>query len=219
MSTKSVSTVNSTGDVESLLNQIEELRQETRLLSAQTDAISKSQAVIEFEMDGTIITANDNFLNAVGYELEEIQGQHHRMFVSNEFAKSAEYRQFWAKLNRGEFESKEYQRFGKGGKEIWIQASYNPVFDESGTPVRVVKFATDITAEKKRNADYQGQIEAISKAQAVIEFKMDGTILNANSNFLNAVGYQLEEIQGNITACLSLRNIHAAQNIKISGLN
>ncbi|QDU80328.1 Biofilm dispersion protein BdlA [Polystyrenella longa] len=191
-----ISTIDSTGDVESLLRQIEELRSETRIMGAQTAAINKSQAVIEFEMDGTIVTANENFLGAVGYRLDEIQGKHHSIFVGPEYARSPEYKNFWAKLNRGEFESKEYQRFGKNGKEIWIQASYNPVFNDQGDPIRVIKYASDITAQKMQNANYEGQINAISKAQAVIEFNMDGTIITANENFLNAVGYKLTEVQG-----------------------
>ncbi|MGJ8693255.1 MAG: methyl-accepting chemotaxis protein [Thalassotalea sp.] len=164
--------------------------------SGQIDAMSKSQAVIEFNMDGTIITANDNFLNAMGYTLEEIKGQHHSLFVEPEFKISHEYKEFWESLNRGQYESKEYKRLGKGGKEIWIQASYNPILDLNGKPYKVVKFATDVSEEKLRNADFSGQIEAMSKSQAVIEFNMDGTIITANDNFLNAMGYTLQEIQG-----------------------
>lgn len=160
------------------------------------NAISKSQAVIEFNMDGTIITANDNYLGAIGYSLAEIQGQHHRMFVPADYGQSDEYQAFWAKLNRGEFETAQYKRIAKGGREIWIQASYNPIFDLHGKPVKVVKFASDITAQKLQNTDYEGQIAAIGKSQAVIEFKPDGTILTANDNFLAAVGYTLAEIQG-----------------------
>jgi len=164
--------------------------------SGQIDAISKAQAVIEFNMDGTIITANDNFLNALGYTLDEIQGQHHSIFVEPAFKVSTEYQQFWKRLNQGEFEAKEYKRIGKGGKEVWIQASYNPILDENGKPFKVVKYATDVSEQKQRYADFAGQINAISKAQAVIEFNMDGTIITANDNFLNALGYNLSEVQG-----------------------
>jgi methyl-accepting chemotaxis protein len=164
--------------------------------AGQINAISKSQAVIEFNMDGTIITANDNFLGAIGYELAEVQGQHHSMFVEPGVEHSREYKEFWAKLNRGEFESQEYKRIGKNGKEIWIQASYNPIMDLNGKPFKVVKFAADVTAQKLANADYAGQIDAISKSQAVISFNMDGTIIDANDNFLGAIGYDLAEIQG-----------------------
>jgi len=164
-------------------------------VQATLAALDASQAIIEFATDGTILTANKNFLDAVGYTLEEIRGQHHRMFVAENERGSAEYRQFWEALNRGQYQSAEYLRIGKAGKEIWIQATYNPVFS-NGKPVKVVKFATDITQRKLQNADYEGQLKAISTSQAVIEFKLDGTILTANPNFLNAVGYTLDEVRG-----------------------
>lgn len=159
-------------------------------------AIGRAQAVIEFNLDGTIITANENFLNALGYSLSEIQGKHHSMFVEPAMRDSAAYREFWAKLNRGEFEAAEFKRIGKGGREVWILASYNPILDEKGKPFKVVKFATDVTEAKLRTADLSGQIAAISKSQAVIEFNMDGTVRTANDNFLHALGYSLPEIQG-----------------------
>jgi methyl-accepting chemotaxis protein len=159
-------------------------------------AINKTQAMIEFDMNGIILSANDNFLGAIGYRLDEIKGQHHSLFVEPEFKNSNEYKQFWEKLNRGEFESKEYKRIGKGGKEIWIQASYNPILDENGKAIKVVKFATDITQAKMNAVENAGQLSAISKAQAVIEFNMDGTIITANDNFLTTLGYTLAEIKG-----------------------
>jgi methyl-accepting chemotaxis protein len=165
-------------------------------LIGQIAAISKSQAVIEFNLDGTIITANDNFLNAVGYSLEEIQGKHHRMFVESAYGVSAEYKQFWADLNAGQYQSGQYKRIGKGGKEVWIQASYNPILGQDGKPFKIVKYATDVTAAKLKNADFEGQLAAISKAQAVIEFNLDGTVITANDNFLNTLGYRLEEVKG-----------------------
>jgi methyl-accepting chemotaxis protein len=164
--------------------------------AGQIAAIGRAQAVIAFEMNGTIITANENFLKALGYTLAEIQGKHHSMFVEQAERDSAAYREFWAKLNRGENQSAEYKRIGKGGREVWILASYNPVLDEKGKPFRVVKFATDVTKEKLATADLAGQIAAIGKSQAVIEFNMDGTVIGANQNFLKAVGYALEEIRG-----------------------
>lgn len=165
-------------------------------LQGKMNALSKSQAVIEFKMDGTVVTANDNFLHTLGYTLKEIEGQHHSMFCEETYRRSHEYRQFWEALNRGEFQAAEYRRIGKGGKEVWIQASYNPVMDMNGKPCKVVKFATDVTKEKMKNADYQGQLAAISKAQAVIEFNLDGSIITANDNFLSVLGYSLNEIQG-----------------------
>ncbi len=165
-------------------------------LHSQIDAISKSQAVIEFNMDGTIITANDNFLNVVGYTLDEIKGKHHNMFAEPEYASSAQYKQFWEKLNRGEYDAGEYKRIGKNNKEVWIQASYNPMLDLNGKPFKVIKYASDVSIQKQQSADFQGQIDAISKSQAVIEFNMDGTIITANDNFLSVVGYTLDEIKG-----------------------
>jgi len=162
----------------------------------QLAAISRSQATIEFELDGTIIKANENFLAVVGYTLEEIRGKHHRMFADPGFANSDEYRDFWSELGQGRFKAGEFQRFGKGGKEIWIQASYNPIFDPNGRPFKVVKYASDITAQKMQSADHEGQLAAISRSQATIEFELDGTIIKANENFLAVVGYTLEEIRG-----------------------
>ena len=159
-------------------------------------AISKSQAVIEFRMDGTIVTANENFLNAMGYALAEIQGKHHSMFVEADQRDGAGYREFWARLNRGEFQAAEYKRIGKNGKHVWIQASYNPILDKNGKPVKVIKFAADITAQKVRSMEAAGQIAAIGRSQAVIAFNLDGTIIRANDNFLNAMGYSLAEIEG-----------------------
>jgi methyl-accepting chemotaxis protein len=159
-------------------------------------AISRAQAVIEFNMDGTIVTANDNFLNAMGYSLPEVQGRHHSMFVTPADRDSGAYREFWATLNRGGYQAAEYKRIGKGGKEVWILATYNPILNEAGKPFKVVKFATDVTAQKLKAADSDGQIAAIGKSQAVIEFNMDGTIRNANPNFLTTMGYALSEVQG-----------------------
>lgn len=176
---------------------ITERKLESANLEGQLAAIGKAQAVIEFELDGTIRIANENFLSTVGYSLTEISGNHHRMFVCPEESSKPEYKLFWDALARGEFQSGEYRRVGKGGKEIWIQASYNPILDMNGKPFKVVKFATDITESKLRNANFQGQLDAIGKAQAVIEFDLDGTIRSANENFLNAVGYRIDEIKGN----------------------
>ena len=159
-------------------------------------AIDRAQAMIEFRLDGTIVNANANFLGALGYSLAEIQGKHHSMFMPAAERDSAAYREFWAALNRGELQAGEFKRIGKGGREVWILASYNPVMDDTGKPIGVVKFATDVTAEKLRNADLAGQIAAIGKAQAVIEFNMDGTIITANENFLHTLGYTLAEIRG-----------------------
>lgn len=163
---------------------------------AQAAAISRSQAVIEFNLDGTIITANENFLNAVGYSLDEIKGKHHSLFIDQATRESSAYREFWGNLNKGQFQAAQYKRVAKGGREIWIEASYNPILDDSGKPCKVIKFATDITTSKMASLDAQGKIAAIDRAQAVIEFNLDGTIITANDNFLATVGYALSEIQG-----------------------
>ncbi len=181
----------------------------------QVDAISKSQAVIEFNLDGTVITANDNFLNTLGYTLAEIQGQHHSMFVESGCRDSLEYRQFWDKLNRGEYEAGEYKRLGKNGKEVWIQASYNAILDVNQKPYKVVKYATDVTEQKMKSADLAGQLEAIGKLQAVIEFNMDGTIITANENFLNTVGYRLADIQGQHHSIFVESNYRESQEYRL----
>ncbi|MDQ0422982.1 methyl-accepting chemotaxis protein [Peteryoungia aggregata LMG 23059] len=162
---------------------------------AVLNALDRSQAVIEFEVNGTILTANENFCSAVGYPLAEIVGKHHSMFVGKEYAQSTEYRDFWARLSRGDFFSAQYKRFGKGGREIWIEASYNPIM-RGGKPYKVIKFATDITERKRAELENGGKLNAISRAQATIEFTPEGQILTANQNFLSAVGYKLEEVVG-----------------------
>jgi len=164
--------------------------------TAKLAAVNRSFAVIEFSLDGMILSANENFLTAMGYTLEEVQGKHHSIFVETSYRNSADYKAFWAKLGRGEYDAAQYMRVAKGGRAVWIQASYNPIMDASGRPYKVVKFATDITAQKQRDAEFEGQLAAIHKSQAVIEFALDGTILKANSNFLATLGYTLEEVKG-----------------------
>jgi methyl-accepting chemotaxis protein len=177
-------------------SKVDQLEAANAEMAGQLAALSKAQAVIEFDLTGVILTANDNFTATVGYSLDEIKGKHHSMFCEPAYAASGEYKQFWLDLSAGKFQAAQYKRLGKGGKEIWIQASYNPVVGRDGKPFKVVKYATDITAEKNRNADYEGQLAAISKAQAVIEFNLDGTILTANENFCTGLGYRLDEIKG-----------------------
>jgi methyl-accepting chemotaxis protein len=159
-------------------------------------AIARSQAVMDLNLDGTIIGANEILLQGMGYSLPEIVGKHHSIFVAPAERDSAAYRDFWAALNRGDFRSGEFKRIGKGGNEVWVIASYNPILDDNGRPFRVVVFASDITRQKLRTADLAGQIEAIGKSQAVIEFDLDGIILHANENFLRTLGYTLSEIKG-----------------------
>ncbi|MFN4205053.1 MAG: methyl-accepting chemotaxis protein [Agrobacterium albertimagni] len=159
------------------------------------NALEKSQAIIEFDLEGRILHANDNFLKAIGYQLSEIVGQHHRMFVTEAEAGSAEYKQFWRNLAAGNFDQRQYKRIAKGGREIWIEATYNPVL-KGDRPYKVVKFATDITAMKLKSLDAEGKLAALDRAQAIIEFTPKGEILHANENFLGAMGYTLSEIVG-----------------------
>ncbi|HME39032.1 MAG TPA: PAS domain-containing protein, partial [Steroidobacteraceae bacterium] len=140
---------------------------------SQIEAIGKTQAVIEFEMDGTVRTANDNFLNALGYTLEDVRGKHHSMFVEPEYRQSTEYRQFWDKLRRGEFDAGLYKRIGQNGREVWIQARYNPIMDLDGKPYKVVKYAMDVTEQVRMK---KGLDDAVAETQAVVKAAIDGDL-------------------------------------------
>jgi methyl-accepting chemotaxis protein len=141
-------------------------------LVAIHDALDKVQAIIEFDLDGTVVSANENFLRIFGYGLDEVVGKHHRIFCEPGYAESDAYAEFWQKLGRGERHAAEFKRLAKGGREIWLQASYNPVLSKDGEPIRVVKFATDVTSDKLQNAEFEGMVQAIDRAQAVIEFDL-----------------------------------------------
>lgn len=165
-------------------------------LYGQISAIHRAQAVIEFDLEGHVLMANQNFLDTMGYSLDEVLGQHHRMFIDPDERESAEYLAFWQKLGQGAYDAGRYRRVCRDGRDVWLQASYNPIFDKRGRPVKVVKYATDITDQQQRQADTEGQLAAISKVQAIIEFELDGTIIRANDLFLNAVGYHASEVEG-----------------------
>ena len=165
-------------------------------LLGQIAALNRSQAVIELDLDGTLLGANENYLKMLGYTLDEVLGKHHRIFVEPSYRDSAEYRTFWEKLAHGEFQAGRQKRVAKDGHVVWMRASYNPIMDAKGKPIKVIAFAADITETIRKAYDYEGQLRAVHKAQAVIEFGLDGTILTANENFLKAVGYSLEEIKG-----------------------
>jgi methyl-accepting chemotaxis protein len=170
--------------VNSMLDSMDKFEQQAADYRGQIEAIGKAQAVIEFKMDGTVVTANDNFLGALGYSLDEIKGKHHRMFVEPASAQTAEYQAFWAALNRGEYQAAEYKRIGKGGKEVWIQASYNPILDRNGKPFKVVKYASDITEQKlemartmARNAKIAAYQDAeVGKVSTVLSAVADGDL-------------------------------------------
>lgn len=165
-------------------------------LRSKIEALDRSQAVIEFDTDGAVLTANRNFLAALGYELSEIQGKHHSLFVEPAFRESQDYKAFWSALAAGTFQSGEFKRIGKGGREIWLQATYNPILGRNGKIDKIVKFSSDITERVMRSINNEGQIKALDRSQAVIEFALDGAVLTANRNFLDVVGYDLSEIQG-----------------------
>ncbi len=173
----------------------EEMNSDLSFLTSFHQVVDTNFAVIQFESDGTIVTANDNFCAAVGYNLNEIVGKHHSMFVEEGYANTLEYKNFWKQIGNGQSFNEEYKRIRKDGSEIWIKALYSPMFDENGTVTGAVKVASDITEQKLANAEFQGIAEAIDRVQARIEFKPDGTILTANDNFCATVGYDLREIQ------------------------
>jgi len=159
------------------------------------EAIEQTQAVIEFDLQGTIVRANRKFLDLLGYTLEEVRGRPHRMFLSPSQADSPDYHAFWRDLRAGTPQSGEFLRHAKDGRAVWIQATYTPII--RGNKVqRIIKFATDVTAQVLARARLESQIQAINRAQAVIEFGIDGTILDANENFLKLMGYRLDEIRG-----------------------
>ena len=162
----------------------------------KSEAINRVQAVIEFDLQGRVLTANANFLDAMGYGMDEIRGQHHRIFCDPVVAGSPEYLAFWDRLGRGEFNAGEYRRVTRAGKEVWLLASYNPIFDADGKPIKIVKFATDITQQKLQDAEIMGMLESIGRSQAVIEFDLRGNVLSANDNFLRTMGYMADEVAG-----------------------
>ncbi|MBS8228807.1 methyl-accepting chemotaxis protein [Vannielia litorea] len=190
---------NAAGDVEQVVKFATDVTErETAAIGARRklEALDKSQAVIEFEPDGTIVSANANFLAAVGYELHEIKGKHHSMFVREDLRKAPEYQAFWSDLAKGEPKLGKFRRWGKGGREMWLEATYNPIIDSRGKVERVVKVAADITETRMQAIDSQGQLEALGRSQAVIEFSPEGIVQRANENFLKALGYTEEEIVG-----------------------
>lgn len=175
---------------------ITELEIERQNMKGVINAIDSSSAFVEFDPNGVVLSANQNFLSLMGYTIEEIKGKHQKMFVDPTFSNTPAYVQFWTDLQSGKIFSDAYKRITKEGKEIWINAVYAPVQDEMKRVVKVIKIATDITKQKMIDAENAGKIESIGKAMAVIEFNMDGTILDANSNFLKTMGYSLAEIKG-----------------------
>ncbi len=153
-------------------------------------------AIIEFDLSGNILFANENFLTLMGYEAAELMGVHHSKLVGEAYAKSAEYQQFWATLAEGDWVSDRVPRLHKNGQTIWLEASYNPIFNAEGHVTKYIKFATDITSAVHKEYDARGKIDAINKSMMVVEFDLNGHILMANDNFLHMMGYELGQVQG-----------------------
>ena len=202
------------GAIESIVQIAEDVTQTLKREAedrGQVEAIQRTQAVIHFSLDGTVLSANDNFLDVVGYARADVIGQHHAMFVDPAQRDSADYKAFWAALAGGQHQAGEFRRIASDGSDIWLQAVYTPICDPAGRPFKVVKYATDITAEKVRQADYKWQVRAIHKSNCVITFDMFGTILDANENFLGRLGYRFSE------AYWSSRSIAIPANMRPSG--
>ena len=164
--------------------------------SATLAALDRSMALIEFQPDGTILNANSNFLSLMGYTLAEVRGQHHRLFCEPGQSSSREYSEFWRRLASGEFVSERFLRRDKQGREIWLEGSYNPVLSASGRVEKVVKIAADISVQVRMEQEQNSLINAINRSMAMIEFNLQGEVLTANDNFLNTMGYRLEDIRG-----------------------
>jgi methyl-accepting chemotaxis protein len=167
-----------------------------RDLRGHVDAVGRTTPIIHFDLDGSVLYANEQFLKASGYKLNEIRGQHHRMFVDADQRDTPAYRDFWSNLRAGKTQSAQYKRVGKDGKPIWVQATYYPILNAFGNPYKVIKHTVDVTTQMLERANGAGQLEAISKAQAVLELSLDGTVLTANPNFLSTFGYSLDEVRG-----------------------
>lgn len=175
---------------------LDDLQQTLTQQNGLLDAINRSMAVIEFDLDAVVLSANDNFLKTMGYRAEQAIGQPHRLFCTPEFGRSAQYSELWSRLKRGEFQSGTFERINSKGESVWLEASYNPIKDASGRVVKVVKYAMDVTAKVQQESEANAKLEAIDRAMAVIEFNLDGSIITANQNFLTRMGYTLAELKG-----------------------
>ncbi|MDR0192978.1 PAS domain-containing methyl-accepting chemotaxis protein [Pseudomonas yamanorum] len=159
-------------------------------------ALERSMAVVEFDLNGKVLRANDNFLQALGYRPDELSAKSHRDFCLPALTNSAAYGEFWAALRAGKFVSGTFQRVNKDGQTVWVEASYNPVLDERGQVLKVVKYALVVTDKVAQEAATRSKLAALDRAMAVIEFDLSGNVLVANENFLNVMGYGLAELKG-----------------------
>ena len=176
---------------------LDDLQQTLTQQNGLLDAINRSMAVIEFDLDAVVLSANDNFLKTMGYRAEQAIGQPHRLFCTPEFGRSAQYSELWSRLKRGEFQSGTFERINSKGESVWLEASYNPIKDAAGRVVKVVKYAMDVTAKVQQESEANAKLDAIDRAMAVIEFNLDGSIITANQNSLTRMGYTLAELKGN----------------------
>ncbi|RON78529.1 chemotaxis protein [Pseudomonas chlororaphis] len=160
------------------------------------EAIDRSMAVIEFDLEGRVLRANDNFLKTMGYRAEQVIGHPHRQFCNAEFARGNQYRELWTRLKNGQFQSGTFERVNAQGQPVWLEASYNPIRDADGKVFKVVKYALDVTEKVQQESESRGKLHAIDRAMAVIEFNLDGSVITANQNFLDRLGYSLAELKG-----------------------
>ncbi|MQT25291.1 PAS domain S-box protein [Pseudomonas helleri] len=165
-------------------------------MTARTQAISRSMAIIEFAPDGTILEANDNFCAVTGYAIDEIRGKHHRIFCEEPYTRTSEYVNFWRDLANGQAMSGTYLRLDKARREVWLEASYMPIVNADGQVTRVIKVASDITERVNKEHENQNIVNALSRSMALIEFSPDGRVIHANQNFLDTMHYALAEIVG-----------------------
>ncbi|MCV3385544.1 PAS domain-containing methyl-accepting chemotaxis protein [Campylobacter lari] len=176
--------------------QITQLEQSNQAFQDILNAISKTMAMIEFQTDGTIISANENFLKTMNYSLDEIKGKHHSIFCLPEVVKSQRYVDFWRDLKSGKSRNGLFRRIAKGGKDIYLEANYLPILNQNNEVYKVIKFANDITQRHYEMLDLKNTINAANRSMAIIEFNPYGEILNANENFTQTMGYSLNEIKG-----------------------
>jgi methyl-accepting chemotaxis protein len=169
---------------------------EVEAFKGMMTALERSMAVVEFDLDGQVLRANQNFLDTMGYRAEQVLGKRHREFCTANHASSKEYHDLWASLRAGKFVSGTFQRINASGAKVWLEASYNPVVDASGKVLKVVKYAMDVTASVLKESDTHAKLTAVDRAMAVIEFDLEGNVLTANDNFLHTMGYGLKDILG-----------------------
>ncbi|MET0066819.1 MAG: PAS domain-containing methyl-accepting chemotaxis protein [Candidatus Thiodiazotropha sp.] len=175
---------------------IEQLESDLYASNSVEQALNRSTAVITLSPHGEILCANDNFCNLMGYSGSELNGQHHRMLCDETYVKSRDYAEFWSRLQKGEYFSGTFKRLNRQGKEVWLEATYNPVLDREGKVEKVIKLAQDITGRVQQAASQQAMVDAIERSMAVIEFDLNGNVLRANNNFLQVMGYTQNQVVG-----------------------